>query len=79
VHDMSNPDWLWYRVEQRAANRPDGLRPKDDKIFVDRVKEWAKAIEYEAMRSPPPMGGMWMNNPWKVSNPLDRRKLKAKY
>jgi hypothetical protein len=31
------------------------------------------------MRSPPPEGGIWLNNPWKVSNPLDRRKLKAKF
>jgi hypothetical protein len=76
---MSGSDWLWYRVEQRAANRPDGLRPKDDKVFVDRVDEWFKAIELEAMRSPGPPKWHWLNNPWKISHPADRRKHKAKF
>jgi hypothetical protein len=66
VHDIDP----WYRVKQRAANRPEGLKPRD---------EWFKAVELEAMRSTCPPKWHWLNNPWKVSHPADRRKHRAKY
>jgi hypothetical protein len=50
-----------------------------DKVFVERVDEWFKAVEIEAMRSTCPPKWHWLNNPWKVSHPADRRKHRAKY
>jgi hypothetical protein len=46
---MSNPDWLWHRIEQRM--HPDLKRRPYDIGFERLVDLWAEAIEQECSKT----------------------------
>jgi hypothetical protein len=83
---MSNPDWLWHRIEQRM--HPDLKRRPYDIGFERLVDLWAEAIEQECSNTHVSIkpGGTSKAEVrdgaarfWDLKQSVDKRQLKAKF
>jgi hypothetical protein len=42
----------WVKCHMRALNKPAGLKPRNDLVFIDAVKDWEFEVEIAASKMP---------------------------